>query len=417
MESIRTRSGRNLRTVIADTTDILDYAYSKGIMTYYAVPTEGRSVRGNGGREIVDFARGSYLGLDMHPKIVGAAIDALRSYGSLQWSGARTRLNFALMHDLEASLSALTQSRALVFSLVLTANMAVLPILAAGAFTDDVKPVVVFDQFSHATLAFHKAIVSEETEVLTIPHNDMQALEDICRRHACVAYIADGVYSMGGSAPVADLLRLQERYGLFLYIDDAHGVSIQGDLGQGYARSRISDLGRRTIVSASLSKGFGSTGGVVMLGTEQQEALLRRYAIPHTFSMGPDLAGIAGALASAELHRTSELAERQTRLRAVIKRFDDSMGIEDVEDFLPIRMVLIGDDRRSVDVAAELLERGYYLAAAFFPTVPKGKAALRVCLTADHSPAEIDGLCAAIADLTGAAARRRPALTASGGSM
>ena len=82
MESIRTRSGRNLRTVIADTTDILDYAYSKGIMTYYAVPTEGRSVRGNGGREIVDFARGSYLGLDMHPKIVGAAIDALRSYGS-----------------------------------------------------------------------------------------------------------------------------------------------------------------------------------------------------------------------------------------------------------------------------------------------------------------------------------------------
>jgi len=228
----------------------LDYAYSKRIMTLYARPTEtaGRSVKLRDGQVIVDFARGSYLGLDNHPAIVQGAISALEDYRSLQWSGARTRLNFAIMEELETRLSEFFQARSLVFSLVLTANMAVMPLMASGAFTDGKRPIVIFDKFCHATLSYHKASIAANTEVITIGHNDIGALERLCKTHDTVAYVADGVYSMGGSAPIDDLLRLQDKYGLFLYIDDAHGISIQGNRGEGYARSRLgASLRERTI--------------------------------------------------------------------------------------------------------------------------------------------------------------------------
>src|SRR3546814_11536164 len=89
---------------------------------------------------------------------------------------------------------------------------------------------------------------------------------------------------MGGEAPLQALMRLQERYNLFLYIDDAHGISILGAQGEGFARGQLPDeLGPRTIVAASLGKGFGASGGVLMLGSREQEDVVRRYAQPYAF--------------------------------------------------------------------------------------------------------------------------------------
>src|SRR3546814_3829990 len=86
-------------------------------------------------------------------------------------------------------------------------------------------------------------------------------------------------------------MRLQERYNLFLYIDDAHGISILGAQGEGFARGQLPDeLGPRTIVAASLGKGFGASGGVLMLGSWEQEDVVRRYAQPYAFSAAPNLA-------------------------------------------------------------------------------------------------------------------------------
>lgn len=115
-------------------------------------------------------------------------------------------------------------------------------------------------------------------------HNDLDALEELCRYNRAVAYVCDGVYSMGGNAPIRDLRYLQDRYGLFLYIDDAHGVSICGKNGEGFARSQYgNELGERTIIAASLGKGFGASGGMLMLGTARQEELFRRFAVAHAF--------------------------------------------------------------------------------------------------------------------------------------
>ena len=145
--------------------------------------------------------------------------------------------------------------------------------------------------FVTTLLSYHKASIAANTEVITIGHNDIETLERLCKTHDTVAYVADGVYSMGGSAPIDDLLRLQDKYGLFLYIDDAHGISIQKIVAKAmHTRSRLgASLRERTIVAASLSKGFGTNGGVLMLATDKQDRLIRRYAVPHTFSMGPDV--------------------------------------------------------------------------------------------------------------------------------
>src|SRR3546814_19184462 len=121
---------------------------------------------------------------------------------------------------------------------------------------------------------------------------------------------------MGGEAPLQALMRLQERYNLFLYIDDAHGISILGAQGEGFARGQLPDeLGPRTIVAASLGKGFGASGGVLMLGSREQEDVVRRYAQPYAFSAAPNLAAVGAALASAAIPRSQELQNGRASCR------------------------------------------------------------------------------------------------------
>jgi 7-keto-8-aminopelargonate synthetase-like enzyme len=383
--------------MIGAATPNFEAAHYQGIMALYARPMEGRTVQlAHDGQKIVDFVRCSYLGLDNHPEIVAGAAKALQDYGTLHWSCARTRLNFSILGELEDNLSDLYRARVLTFTTVLAANMSALPLLASGHLTAGQKPLVVFDRLAHATLAYHKATVAAETGVETIRHNDIAALEALCQTHKTVAYVCDGAYSMGGSAPLSELRALQEKYGLFLYIDDAHGISIVGENGAGFTRSVFSDLGERTIVAASLGKGFGASGGILMLGTAAQELLFRRFAVAHAFSASLNTAAIGAAQASARIHRTAELAARQAALRQNLALLDNLLPTQDAASELPIRTIRLGDELLSVGAAVQLLRLGFYTSAIFFPTVSRGEAGLRVCLTASHTETQIRGLCAAI---------------------
>lgn len=391
------QSLRNTSTMIDTATASFEYAHYQGIMAIYAAPSKDRLVYIKPtGQPVTDFVRCSYLGLDNHPKILEGAREAISHSGAFHWSCARTRLNFDVLGKLERELSGLFKARVLTFTTVLAANMSALPLLASGHLTGGRKPLMVFDRLAHATLAHHKAVVAQETEVTTILHNDMAALEELCQSHRQVAYICDGVYSMGGHAPMEDLLHLQEKYGLFLYIDDAHGISIHGETGSGYARTAIPDLGDRTIVAASLGKGFGASGGILMLGTAAQEVLFRRFAIAHAFSASLTTAAVGAALASASIHASPELSRRQQLLQQNLAHLDARLNSTEPQSDLPIRTVRFGDELLSVAAARELLRRGFYTSAIFFPTVARGQAGLRICLTASHTRQDIDGLCDAI---------------------
>lgn len=402
---------RNTASVIDRTRMHFEGAHHRGLMAVYGRSMKGRAVSLTGGerrgKTIIDYVRCSYLGLDNHPAIVAGAITAIEEYGSLHWSCARTRLNFGLIGDLEVTLSQLFGARVIAYSTVMVANMGALPIIASGHLTQGQRPVMVFDRLAHASLAFHKAVVAEETQVETIPHNDLDVLEQICREHPVVAYVCDGVCSMGGFAPIEGLLQLQEKYGLFLYIDDAHGISLFGENGEGFARSKLPrELGERTIVAASLGKGFGASGGMLMLGTAYQEALFRSYSIPYAFSASPNLAAVGAALASAKIHRTSELKDRQGQLAERIAFFDQRIETAQRSVPLPIRMIEVGDEFAAIDFTERLLDDGLYTSVTFFPTVARGRAGMRICLTASHDLADLERLCHLIQSY------ERPVLTA-----
>ncbi|MER8474274.1 aminotransferase class I/II-fold pyridoxal phosphate-dependent enzyme [Mesorhizobium sp. M1328] len=399
--AVRANRFRNTASVIDRTRTHFQRAHQRGLMAVYGRSMEGRTVwltRGDRrGDTVIDYVRCCYLGLDNHPAIVAGAVAAIEEYGSLHWSCARTRLNFGLIGNLEDMLSQLFGARVIAYSTVMIANMGALPIIASGHLTEGQRPVMVFDHLAHASLAFHKPVVAEETQVETIPHNDLDALEQICRKHPIVAYVCDGVYSMGGFAPIEGLLQLQEKYGLFLYIDDAHGISLFGENGEGFARSQLPrELGERTIVAASLAKGFGASGGMLMLGTAYQEELFRSYSIPHAFSASPNVAAVGAAIASAEIHRTSELKVRQGQLVERIAIFDELIETDQRGAPLPIRMVKVGDEFAAIDFAERLLDDGFYTSVTFFPTVARGHAGIRICLTASHNLSNLERLCSRI---------------------
>ncbi|GAA4303775.1 aminotransferase class I/II-fold pyridoxal phosphate-dependent enzyme [Streptomyces venetus] len=354
---------------------------------------DGRHRTLSNGHEFVNMSSYSYLGLDTHPKLVRAAADAVLAEGALNTSTSRMRVRFAALRDAEDALSELFDVEAVTVNSCAAAAWASLPLVASGLFTDAVPPLMVFDRNAHFCLNAMKPSVADEAQVTTIGHNDLDALEELCRTHPQVAYVADGVYSTGGQAPVAELLRLQERYGLFLFFDEAHGISTVGERGRGVVLEQMGGINDRTLIITSLNKGFGASGGAIFLGRKgsrkRYDTALRNGG-PLMWSQRINTAGLGAVLASVELHRSAELTELQSRLQRNIDLFDSLVHTEQSGDGLPIRHVNLGDEDATVRLAEALLGHGYYASPIFFPVIGRGKAGLRLMLRANMTTAEIE---------------------------
>jgi 7-keto-8-aminopelargonate synthetase-like enzyme len=267
---------------------------------------------------------------------------------------------------------------------------------------------MVFDRYCHFSMNLAKPVCADETTVLTAPHNDLDFVEDACRRLRRVAYVADGAYSTGGSAVVDGLLELQDRYGLFLYFDDSHSLSIRGARGEGLVRSRLGpEMNPLTVVAGSLAKAFGASGGAIMLGPSGKRAILCRHGGPIAWSNAPSVPSLAATLASIAIHRSPELAALQGRLAANVALFDELVATEERGNGLNIRLVPIGDEESAVACSGRILERGYYTSAVFFPIVERGRAGLRVMIRADNRPQDLTAFCAVVREVTGRAAGAR----------
>ena len=344
------------------------------------------------GREFVNMSSYSYLGLDTHPELVRAASEAVLTAGALNTSTSRMRLRFGALRDAEDALSELWDVEAVTVNSCAAAAWASLPLVASGLFTDDVPPLMVFDKNAHFCLNAMKPNVADEAEVTTVAHNDVEALEQLCKQHPQVAYVADGVYSTGGQAPIAELLRLQEKYGLFLLFDEAHGTSTIGENGRGVVLETMGAINDRTLIITSLNKGFGASGGAIFLGprgSDQRRATAIRNGGPLMWSQRINTAGLGAVLASVELHRTTELKELQTRLQENIDLFDSLVPTGERGDGLPIRFFSVGSEDGTVRLAQGLLEHGYYASPIFFPIIGRGKAGLRLMLRANMTTAEV----------------------------
>ncbi|MBB3118016.1 8-amino-7-oxononanoate synthase family protein [Pseudoduganella violacea] len=349
------------------------------------------------GHAFINFGCCSYLDLDCHPAILAGAHAALDRYGALDHCTSRVRVQLPALLELEAALGELFQAPIVTAISASAATTGLLPLLASGHLTQGQRPLMVFDKHAHFGMNLMKPVCADETEVLTCPHNDLNFIEDACKRHAKVAYVADGTYSMGGHAPLRELLDLQQRYGLFLYFDDSHGLSIYGEQGQGFVRSQMPELNADTIILTTLNKAFGTSGAAIMFGPRGDAAaqLLARFGGPLTWSQPMNTAAIGASLASAALHRTPELQQRQAALLRNIALFDAQVQTEQRGNRFPIKLVTVANDRVA-RCAQALYAAGFYVPPVFFPIVAREAAGLRVMLHANNTPEEILRLTAAI---------------------
>lgn len=393
------RQYRNSERLVAQADPVWQAAAEQGLIGFRVnSPPGGRlSVLGTT-HEFINMCSCSYLGLNYHPDLIDGAVDAIRSAGLTALSVAPTRIKHSLLGQLEDELSELFGAPILVGISCSVLTSGILPLLASGHLAEGGPRVMVFDRFAHFSMAYIKPLCADETLVLTCPNNDLDYLEDICRRYPRVAYVADGVYSMGGATVLKGLLDLQDRYGMYLYLDDSHSLSIVGTCGEGYVRSQL-EMNPLTTIVASLGKGFGTRGGIAMLGRPELRGFLERHAGPVGWSQELNVAMIGASLASARIHRSPELGELRGALQRNIDYFDGLMPTPLAGNGLPVRRIQVGDAAEAVRLSAELFRRGYYSSAVFFPIVPKGAAGLRIMLRADLRESDIAEFVGMIEDI------------------
>lgn len=340
------------------------------------------------GHEFLNLSSCSYLGLNSHPTVIEAGIDALRREQITGLAMAEFRIRLDAMRRVEDELSDLFGTPTMPALSCGVLSAAILPLLGSGHFTDGEPLVMVFDKFAHFSLNFLKPIVADETMVLTSPHNDMQFLEDVCKKYPRVAYVCEGAYSVGGLADLEGLARLKDQYGLYLYIDDSHALSTQGANGGGYARSVFAELADRMMIVASIAKAFGSTGAIAMTGSARHYDFLYRSG-PLGWSQSLRTAAVGTTLGSIAVHRTAELTRRQQQLAENIDMFD--RRFKDRTDMRGqgshIKFVVTGDNEKAVQLSTELYRAGYYCSAMFFPIVSRNQAGVRLMLRGDMTSA------------------------------
>ena len=355
------------------------------------------------GRSLVNFGSCSYLGLETHPAMRAGVIDAVNRYGT-QFSSSRAYISAPAYERVEAELSELFGRPTLVASSTTMGHISALPTLLGSRDTLFLDHQVHHSVQTAATLAR-----AAGTAVDLIPHNDLELLEHqvaAAGRHSRrVWYACDGLYSMYGNfAPVARLDELLARHPqLWLYVDDAHGFSWTGRHGRGYALEHLAPASlERVVVAGSLNKSFAAAGGALTFPTVELRRKVFTVGGPMIFS-GPVQPPMLGAiLASTELHRGPEVADRQAYLLELIRLFNQratEAGIPLLSTSeSPIRGIGVGMPHVAYNLVAKLRERGYFVDTATFPAVAAKRSGARITLTAHHSTDDIVNLIDALVD-------------------
>lgn len=390
-------SMRNTWSMLGESAPNYERAISSQLMQVSIKDRREKTVTLPDGRRVVEFVNCSYLGIDMRPDVIEAAKRTVEEWG-VHFCCARSRFSIEPNRVLEEGLSSLFGGRAITFPSVTSAHMSALPLLASGALAGGKRMRLIFDRFAHASMQYLKPLLAAEADVVTIGHNAIDELGSCVRdahsKGLTPAFIADGVYSMGGNLPVEKVAALSRELDFWLYIDDAHGTSIFGERGEGYALSRLGAFPQNVFLTYSLAKGFGCNGGGIVVPTEAHERLIRSFGQTYAFSGPLDFSIVGAALASLELHTNGTVKALQEKLWENVRYFSG----DDV-NMSPIHMHMVGNEQAAIELGERLLDRGIFVSVAFFPVVPRGRAQLRICITADHTHAQLDALKAALKDL------------------
>jgi glycine C-acetyltransferase len=339
------------------------------------------------GRRVLNFCTNNYLGLANHPRLKAAAQAAVERWG-VGPAAVRSIAGTQSLHvELERRLAAFKKVEdALYVQSGFCANQAVLPPLVGK------EDVIFSDRLNHASI-IDGARLSRAT-IVVYEHADVADAEAKIREHLPRyrrgLLVTDGVFSMDGDiAPLDRLTEVADRYSVLTMVDDAHG---EGVLGQG-GRGIVDHFGLHGVFDVeigTLSKAFGVVGGVVA-GKKAIVDYLRQKARPFLFSSATTPADTAACLAAVDLLEESEalvprLWDNAATFRAGMQRLGFDTGLSQT----PIVPVMLGDAGLAKQFSRALFEAGVFAVAIGFPTVPQGKARIRVMNTAAHSPDDLE---------------------------
>jgi 8-amino-7-oxononanoate synthase len=345
------------------------------------------------GTPLANFCSNDYLGLADSPPLRAAAAAAIGRYGV--GAGAAALLSgWTVAHQRLAEELAdfLARDRVLLFSSGYLANLGTLAALAGR------HDEILHDRLNHASLI--DGVRLSGAKSTRYRHSDPV---DLARRLAAPAsgrrvVVTDGVFSMDGDcAPLRELVRVVSDSDALLLCDDAHGFGVLGG-GRGLPAELGVTQRELPLLVVTFGKALG-TAGAAVAGPADLIEHLQQHARPFIYdtALPPALADAtraALALIRADRAPIDRLQSNIARFRAALAR----LGIALPDSRTPIQPIVLGDDARTLAAAQALRARGYYVRAIRPPTVPEGTSRLRVCLSAAHTEAQIDGLVAALGE-------------------
>ena len=343
------------------------------------------------GRERVNFAGNDYLAMAAHPAVIEAAAADLSEKG-LGSGGSQYMTGYGDSHHrLEQAIADFTgRPRCLIFSSGYLANLAVLTALA------DKGDFICADRLSHAS--FIDALNLARVRFVRYRHCDPVSMQRCLSRAADRRTIVwtEGVYSMDGDIPpLLEYTALCRRHDALLMVDDAHGFGVMGPTGAGVLEAAGLSRSDVPVLIGTFGKALGGSGAFVA-GDDVMIDILEQKARPLIYTTSPPscvMAGVAQALSliaadGSESWRRQSLLERVRFFKETARNLELNFMPSDT----PIQPYLLGSPERARLIAEQLLEKGFYVPAICYPTVPQGQERLRVSLRVDHTDEDIENM-------------------------
>ena len=345
------------------------------------------------GREVIVLSSNNYLNLANDPRLKQAAIEAMEKYGwgpGAVWAIAGYH---EILAELEKKIAEFKRTEAgLFFATGFAANQGTIPALVEQG------DLILSDQLNHGSII--DGIRLSRAEKIIYNHCDVADLEDKLRKnrdkYRNVWIITDAVFSMDGDiAPLDQIVKLAEEFNAMVYVDDAHG---EGVLGEGHgtpAHFGVED--KVDIHMGTFSKALGSSGG--MIGSDREIIeYIRNRARSWLLSTGPPVPVIAANIKAIEIVMSPEGKERIRRLHENANYFRkelQSMGFNTGRSQTPIIPVIIGDTKKTRELAKALFEEGVFVVPIVYPMVPRGTERIRNQVNAAHTKDDLNKALAA----------------------
>lgn len=339
------------------------------------------------GKKVLNFCSNNYLGLANDPRLVKAAAEAMNKYG-VGPGAVRSIAGTMQIHlELEKRIAEFKGvDAAIVLQSGFAANLAAIPAMVQK------EDVLFTDELNHASIIDGCRLSS--ARIVKYLHADPKDLERVIKENAGTyrraLCITDGVFSMDGDiAPLDKIYEITSKYDVMLAVDDAHGEGVIGRNGRGIV-DHFDLHGKVDLEIGTFSKAFGVMGGVCA-GNQLVVDWIRQRGRPFLFSSAATPADTAACIAAVEiLESSSELVDKLWENARYFKAAMKDMGFDTGVSTTPITPVMLGEASTAQQFSRELFEESVFAMPLGFPTVPKGKARIRVMISAAHSRQDLD---------------------------